>query len=175
MSNVPLVIINAFLFIVPAYIGNASAALFGHGKPIDSGRKLADGRRLFGDGKTWAGFLLGVFFAFAAGTTEGYFLQGSGLEVGGVGTYALLGLMLGIGSMTGDLLGSFVKRRMGFGRGKKAPLWDQLNFVLGAILFAAPIMVPPWNQLLVILVATPGIHLFLNWLGHELNCKPVPW
>ncbi|HQL60331.1 MAG TPA: CDP-archaeol synthase, partial [Methanoculleus sp.] len=41
---------------LPAYVPNSAAALFGGGTPIDSGRTFGDGRRIFGDGKTYRGF-----------------------------------------------------------------------------------------------------------------------
>ncbi|MBI4214650.1 CDP-2,3-bis-(O-geranylgeranyl)-sn-glycerol synthase [archaeon] len=175
MTSIILIVINALLFILPAYIGNSSAALFGHGKPVDGGRVWSDGKRLFGDGKTWLGLFAGVFFAFAAGTVEGFLLQNTGFEIGGIEKYAVLGFLLGAGAMVGDLAGSFLKRRLSFERGQKAPLWDQLNFVLGALVFAGLVFIPSWPELLVILIATPGIHLLINWIGHELKCKNVPW
>lgn len=48
-------LIFSLLIIVPAYISNASMVITGGGKPIDGGRILRDGRRIFGDHKTWNG------------------------------------------------------------------------------------------------------------------------
>jgi CDP-2,3-bis-(O-geranylgeranyl)-sn-glycerol synthase len=48
-------LIFSLLFIVPAYISNASMVITGGGKPIDGGRSLRDGRRILGDHKTWNG------------------------------------------------------------------------------------------------------------------------
>lgn len=39
------------LFILPAYIANATPVLFGGGMPVDFRRKFIDGERLLGDGK----------------------------------------------------------------------------------------------------------------------------
>lgn len=52
-------LIFSLLFIVPGYISNAGMVIVGGGKPIDGGRVLKDGRRLFGDHKTWNGFIKG--------------------------------------------------------------------------------------------------------------------
>ena len=41
---IPTIILAVWLML-PAYIANPSAALFGGGKPIDGGRKFSDGRR----------------------------------------------------------------------------------------------------------------------------------
>lgn len=48
-------LIFSLLFIVPAYISNASMVITGGGKPIDGGKNLRDGRRILGDHKTWNG------------------------------------------------------------------------------------------------------------------------
>ncbi len=48
-------LIFSLLFIVPAYISNASMVITGGGKPIDGGRYFRDGRRILGDHKTWNG------------------------------------------------------------------------------------------------------------------------
>lgn len=62
---------------MPSYISNAAMVIVGGGKPVDGGRDLIDGRRLFGDHKTWRGLIFGplllgipisiaVFFIFIA-------------------------------------------------------------------------------------------------------------
>jgi len=55
-------LIFSLLFIVPAYISNASMVIMGGGSPIDGGRTWRDGRRLFGEHKTWAGLIKGPLF-----------------------------------------------------------------------------------------------------------------
>lgn len=48
-------LIFSLLYIVPAYISNASMVITGGGKPIDGGRYFRDGKRILGDHKTWNG------------------------------------------------------------------------------------------------------------------------
>jgi CDP-2,3-bis-(O-geranylgeranyl)-sn-glycerol synthase len=60
------VLIYWISFIMPAYLTNAGMLIWGagggdHGKvPMDFGKNFKDGRRLFGDGKTWRGFFGGT-------------------------------------------------------------------------------------------------------------------
>jgi len=68
-------------------------------RPMDNGLKLSDGYRLFGNTKTWRGLFSAVFF-----TTVVAIL--CGLE-------PLTGVLFGMLTMTGDLLASFIKRRLG--------------------------------------------------------------
>jgi CDP-2,3-bis-(O-geranylgeranyl)-sn-glycerol synthase len=56
------ILIFSLLFIAPAYLANAGMVFTGGGKPIDGGKVLKDGRRLFGDHKTWSGLLKGPLY-----------------------------------------------------------------------------------------------------------------
>ena len=55
---------------LPAWLPNPIAALFGGGRPIDGGRVLRDGYRVLGNGKTWRGFAAGVLAGLAIGAVE---------------------------------------------------------------------------------------------------------
>ena len=81
-------------------------------QPIDGGLVLRDGRRLFGRSKTWRGLLA----ASAA----------CGLAAPLLGLPWRAGLGCGALAMTGDLLASFVKRRLGLAAGARAPRLDSL-------------------------------------------------
>ncbi|MGD9409471.1 CDP-archaeol synthase [Thiohalocapsa sp.] len=78
--------------------------------PVDLGLRLRDGHRLLGDAKTWRG-LAG---AIAAGTLLAPLL----------GLSPMLGAAAAALAMAGDLLASFVKRRLGRTRSSRALLLD---------------------------------------------------
>lgn len=159
----------AFWFLIPAYTANSSAVVLGGGTPIDFGRKWRDGKELFGSHKTWRGFLGGT----AAGLFWG-FIQN--LIHPGSFPWAVL-VALPAGAMTGDLVKSFFKRRVGIGSGKPFPVADQFDFLLGAWLFAwladpawfGLIFVPP--TVLAALVLTPVLHVGVNRIAHLLKLK----
>ena len=75
-------IIKAFLFILPAYIANASAALFGGRRPLDLGKCMKDGKRIFGAGKTFRGLFSALIFGTIAGYMIGVFAIGTEFEIG---------------------------------------------------------------------------------------------
>jgi len=56
------ILLFSLLFIFPAYFSNAGMVLVGGGKPIDGGRNFRDGRRIFGDHKTWNGLIKGPLY-----------------------------------------------------------------------------------------------------------------
>jgi CDP-2,3-bis-(O-geranylgeranyl)-sn-glycerol synthase len=161
--------IGAFIYILPAYIANSSAALFGGGKPLDFGKRLRDGKRLLGDGKTFRGTFAGIFF----GTLTGYLM---GLIANDqTYFYLTLGLLLSIGAILGDIIAAFLKRRAGIERGKPVPLLDQWDFVIVAVIFGSFVAAPKIEELTFLLIVTPAIHFFFNLSGYLLKLKNVPW
>lgn len=158
---------EALWFILPAYFANASPVIFGGGRPIDGGRKFRDGRSIFGPGKTVRGFLGGL----SVGTIIGGFqtLTTNDLEL------LPLAFLLSLGALCGDLFGSFVKRRLGFERGRPFPLLDQLGFLLFAVIFALPLRVPSLSIFIILLVITPIIHLLANCFAYSLGLKKEPY
>lgn len=79
--------------------------------PVDLGLTLTDGRRLFGTHKTWRGLVAGTLAGGLAGVVLGF----------GAGT----GLVAGALALVGDLLSSFLKRRLGRASGQDVPGLDQ--------------------------------------------------
>ena len=74
--------------------------------PLDGGRTLADGQPLLGSSKTIRGVLVGVIAAMLAAPLLGFAL--------------VTGLVVGAAAMAGDLVSSFLKRRMGLGPSARA-------------------------------------------------------
>jgi len=182
-------IIKAIWLMFPAYIPNSIAAIFGGGKPIDGGKSLKDGRRILGDGKTYMGFFSGIFFGVLAGSIQ-IWLNLNGFEILGIHvpafgqsyTYALkVVFALSCGSLLGDMIMSFFKRRINLKRGASLPLVDQLDFVVGSWVFTYLIS-PEWflsnftpNVIVIVLIITPLLHLATNIIGYFLGVKKEPW
>lgn len=81
--------------------------------PIDGGARLA-GQRVLGDGKTWLGLLLYVVGAAltAAALATAPWAEPVLVRAGPLGA-STLGALVGLAYATGELLNSFVKRRLG--------------------------------------------------------------
>lgn len=94
--------------------------------PVDSGFRFPDDRPLFGPSKTW----IGVVTAIAV----------TGALAAAIGMPATLGLAIGMSAMAGDLLSSFIKRRLDIASSRPAPVLDQLpESLLPALLAAGPL------------------------------------
>lgn len=177
--------------LLPALIANATATLpRGWGAPMDLGRQWPwDRRRLLGPSKSWSGFLFGSLFALPFGLLEAWLILIAPPDLAIVprfGPSVLAAvpvvLTLSFGAMSGDALGSFAKRRLGRSSGARAPLLDQLPFVLLPIaigLLAFPsIFVPTFVGLapvLWLLALTLGLHTLFNYIGYWAGLKKVPW
>lgn len=159
-------IVDSLLYIFPAYSANAIPVVFGGGSPLDFGKVLKDGRPVFGSHKTLRGFFAGL----AVGTLVGW-----GESLVFTSYSPVLGFLLSLGALLGDLAGSFLKRRMGLTPGAFLPVIDQIDFVLGALVLSLLLTPPPLLMALVILACTIPIHFLTNLLAHLLNAKSNPW
>lgn len=165
--DVAVLIVEALKFIFPAYCANAVPVLAGGGTPMDFGRTFIDGRQILGKNKTFRGF----FFGLAVGTGVGL------LESMIFGYPPILGFVLSLGALIGDLAGAFVKRRLGIAPGGLLPVIDQVDFVMGAILFSLLLSPPPLTLelMLTTLIITPPAHLLTNYGAYRLRLKSNPW
>jgi CDP-2,3-bis-(O-geranylgeranyl)-sn-glycerol synthase len=95
-------------------------------QPLDGGRYLRDGNRLFGASKTWRGMVAAVVASVLAALLLGLSWP--------------VGLVLGAGAMAGDLLSSFCKRRLGKPSSSRATGLDQLPESLLPLLLCQPLL-----------------------------------
>ena len=165
---------------LPAYLPNPIAALVGGGPPIDLGRNFTDGKRIFGDGKTVRGLIIGIFAGIGIGLVQIWVLGVYGWENLPQQTYLSITL-LATGALLGDVGKSFFKRRLGKERGTKWPIADMYDLVAGALLMVL-IFDPDWlfaNMTLLIfvliLILTPVLHRGINIIGYHFRVKEVPW
>ncbi|TRO50257.1 CDP-2,3-bis-(O-geranylgeranyl)-sn-glycerol synthase [Candidatus Bathyarchaeota archaeon] len=163
--DIALLIAQALLFIFPAYCANAVPVLAGGGLAMDFGKNFFDGKRVFGNNKTFRGFFFGLAVGIAIGSVE-CMLFG----------YPLLFILLTpLGALLGDLTAAFMKRRLGIAPGGMFPIVDQVDFVVGAIVFALPLGMVNWELVVAALIITPPIHLLTNIVAYKLKLKKNPW
>ncbi|ESS05814.1 MAG: CDP-diglyceride synthetase [uncultured archaeon A07HB70] len=176
------VVVGALWAMLPAYVPNNAAVLFGGGPPVDAGRTLG-GARLLGDGKTWRGTVAGIgaglAVAGALNLVRPAVVDALGVALAGFPLRAAVGLAAG--AMLGDVVASFAKRRLDRERGAAAPGLDQLDFVVGALALAA-VVAPAWTRttfslaaLAVVVAATPLLHLLTNAAAYGAGLKAEPW
>lgn len=169
-------------FILPAYFSNGSGLVFGGGLPVDFGKSDKNGVRWIGDGVTWKGFIAGTIIGTLTGAIQGmigpYIISTFGQAIitpiaANLTQGILIGFLLGFGALLGDALGSFLKRRLGIGRGKPAPILDQLDFIVVALILVS--LVVDLNLICVVLAIalTLILHLLTNTCAYLLGIKDV--
>ena len=123
--------------------------------PLDGGRVLADGRRLLGEAKTWRGVVLAPLAA--------------GLGAVLLGWPAMVGIIIGVAAMLGDLLSSFVKRRLGVPASGIALGLDQIPEALLPLLAVADRFALSWLTIAAtvagFIVLELGLSPIFYWLG----------
>mgnify|MGYP001823211097 FL=1 len=122
--------------------------------PIDGGRSLPDGRPVFGASKTWRGMFCSVLLSALGGAWLLHSMT--------------LGMLIGLGAMAGDLLSSFIKRRLGKPSGSKLIGLDQVpESLFPGLLVASELGLSP-HILLWSVIWFSGLQLLLSWFGRRL-------
>ncbi len=172
---------------LPIYLPNPGAVMFGGGMPMDFGKMMPDGRRILGKSKTWRGFIGGSLFGFTVGIIQNFlafYLPDAWFPPFSRNWYIAIPLLLtmSFSSLLGDALGSFIKRRLGIESGGRAFLLDQLPFVIVSwfflyMLFPGWFIEHFWNWISVttVFILTPLIHRAVNIAAYRLGYKDVPW
>lgn len=172
-------VLQVLYFFLPAYLANISPVLIrgwleALAIPIDAGRSVS-GKRILGDHKTWRGLLAGI----VAGALV-FEMQRLVYEAGLARPLALIdysahpllpGLLMGLGAGIGDAVKSFFKRRIDIEPGESWPVFDQLDFFLGAYVFVSLVYAPP---LLLTLASLPVVligNIASNAVGYWLGFK----
>ncbi len=154
-------------------------------KPIDGGRTFR-GKRIFGDNKTWRGFVVmvpAVGFAFLfLGLLRGYVPSEyrSGLWPISPWQYVLAGCWVGFAFMLSELPNSFLKRQLGVQPGQlPRQRWakivcfvlDQVDSIAGALLALSLVLPLPIATWFLVLMLGTVIHWLFNLVLFLLGAK----
>jgi len=171
---------------LPAYIANALPVVSNHfdllknlAVPIDRGIMLND-KPLFGHSKTIRGFIFGVSGAVLIGLIQ-FFLRNIesihniSLIDYNLGTSLALGFLLGFGALLGDLIESFFKRRFSISSGSSWIIADQVDYVIGALILASPMIVLNTNYIIAIFILSGILAITSNIIAYFIGMKDVWW
>ncbi len=129
--------------------------------PVDAGLCWLDGMPMFGSHKTWRGVAFSV-----VGTTFAGALTPFG---------AVTGFWLSLLSMAGDLLASFIKRRLGLGNGARAPGLDQGVEALLPLVVLRESLGLSWDELLVTVLLFAVLELSISPVLYRLGFRRNPY
>ena len=173
-------------FFLPAGLANATpifAAQLPYLKdwsfPLD-GYMTFRGKRVFGEHKTLRGLLSGIL----VGVVTAYLQVVLYEQLPLVRTFVsldytaihplLLGALAYTGALAGDALKSFVKRQGGVAPGKRWFPWDQLDYILGGIVFTCWYVPLSFSHYLLLGLVWFLLHPLSTFIGYELKLKESP-
>ncbi len=180
-----LFIIQCLWFILPASFANmAPVFVKKHFKflaiSLDLGRKF-NGKRIFGANKTWRGYiaacLLGIIIAGIQALLyfkTDFFKDWTIFPFQGY-NFIILGFLSGLGAMVGDTVESFFKRQSNIKPGEKFIPWDQLDFILGSLIFISLYFRPHWTVYIFLIITIPLFHILINHIGFWLGIQKNKW
>lgn len=174
-----LEIIKIFWFFLPAGIANMTPIFFAklpylkkYEYPLDFYQKFR-GKRVFGDHKTIRGLISGTIAAIIVVYLQKLFSLPSFVDYQTVNP-VILGTLLGAGALIGDAIKSFFKRQLNIPSGKPFIPFDQIDYILGAIVFTFfYVRLSLWDYLFSILLFLV-LHLLISYLGYLLKLKKDP-
>ena len=163
-------ILKSLYFFLPAYFANMAPVLLGK---IPYGSKPIWEKKL-GTHKTWRGLVIAILMgglvfwlqkvAYVSGFTSLAVIDYADFSV-------MLGFLLGAGAIIGDAVKSYYKRKAGIKEGNSWLVFDQVDFVIGAIVFSWFVYVPPAEVVLIIFVLSPFLHIATNYIGYLMGIK----
>jgi CDP-2,3-bis-(O-geranylgeranyl)-sn-glycerol synthase len=180
-------ILFALWFFAPAGIANSVPVFAAHIKsleklagPIDGGKSYR-GKRILGANTTFRGLVSAVIAGIAIGGLQIVIynnnqwvsaivdrLDYSSLSI------LLLGGLLGTGAIIGDAIKSFFKRQVGVASGKSWFPFDQIDYVIGGIIFSMGYVILDVKTYLLILGFYLILHLATVYVGWLLKLRTDP-
>jgi hypothetical protein len=152
-------------------------------RPLDGGATFR-GRRVLGDNKTWRGALcmtVGVVLATLVLWQWGWWRDQLPDEVSSSAPL-LVGLLIGLGTVGGELPNSFLKRQLDIapGRRRHSPggvalaVLDQGDLVLGIWVALLPIWTMPVWLAAIAFAAVSAVHMAINVIGYAVGARTAP-
>lgn len=176
MDSFITLFIGVFWFFMPASIASIAPILFKwlplFNVPIDFNKKLK-GMPIFGPNKTYRGFFVGIIFAIATVYLQKAITPDRSYWLVDYSTINAisLGLLQGLGALGGDLIKSFFKRRIKIPSGHTWVPFDQIDWVLGTLLFCSLMVSFTFSQIITSIIILGLIHPIVNLVGYGLRIK----
>lgn len=173
------ILLQILWFLLPAYFANmapvfANAIFKKKAMPIDFRKNI------FGNHKTYRGFIAGILLAILIIYLQSYlirinfFKDISILNYGKINLF-FYGFLFGFGAMSGDLIKSFFKRRLGFKPGAKFVPFDQIDYILGTYLCLSWVYFPGWKFFFYSMVLSFFANVIANFIGRYLKLREKKW
>lgn len=169
-------VLNALIVFLPAGVANMTPVLANKvpllnqwETPVDFGKSWR-GARIFGDHKTWRGIVTGT----TCGTLVGLAIAATFLANDHSEPWFLYFLALSFGALFGDAIKSFFKRRSHVKPGKSWFPFDQLDYIVGGLVFTLPFGIPKLSFVLSVIGIYFVLHVTVSYIGYLTGFKDEP-
>ncbi|MBW2999309.1 CDP-2,3-bis-(O-geranylgeranyl)-sn-glycerol synthase [Candidatus Woesearchaeota archaeon] len=178
-----LLILQTIYFMVPAYFANMAPVVTKNifkklAIPVDFNKKLG-GKPIFGSHKTIRGLIMATIFGIIFFQIQKWLYVIPFFQKISLINYSeysiLLGFLLGFGAIIGDLVESFFKRRVNRKPGSPWIPFDQLDYTIGALLFASIVYLPSWQVIVAAIIINFFLHIIANHITYYLGITKVKW
>lgn len=181
MAGILIFILKCLYLMLPAYFANMAPVIVKKIElfdfPIDFNRQI-NNKPIFGKNKTFRGFVFGVifsviiaYFQFLLYNVEAF----RGISFIDYKNWLLLGFLIGLGALLGDLIKSFFKRRLGIKPGVRFVPFDQTDFVIGALVFIMPVFDLTFKIFITSLLLSFILHIIVNHIAFYLKIRNEKW
>ena len=186
MSSIFEFLAVCFYFILPAYAANVAPILAKRfnvlprlAVPVDCNANW-NGKPLLGPHKTLRGFVLGTAAAIAVTVGQTFLYPLFPFPTLGLVNYAyvdpfVLGFLLGFGSLLGDSIGSFIKRRAGKKPGEPLPILDQTGMAMVATIAVVWVYPLSIDAIIAIIAMTFLWHITAAKTAYAFKIRPEKW
>ena len=178
----PNILLQCFYLMLPAYFANMAPVIVknvfnGLKIPIDFNKKIKN-KPIFGKNKTFRGLIFGIIFAIIVAYLQFLLYRNDifvDISIADYSNWLLIGFLMGFGAIFGDLIESFIKRRMNYDPGKSFVPFDQLDFVIGALIFIYPLVALSLSKIIIILLLSFVLHIIVNHIAYYIKLRREQW
>ena len=168
---------------LPAYMANMAPVFFQKinflNYPLDFNKTFKN-QPILGNHKTFRGLFFGIVLAVITAYLQhllavmgvAVFLQCPGIDYS---NWFWLGFLSGFGALAGDAVKSFFKRRVGINPGERFLPWDQLDFVIGALIMVRFVYAVPLSIAIIAIIVSFLLHIATNHIGFYLKIRKEKW
>jgi len=177
-----------YLFIIylaaPAFLANMLPVIGAKlnwlnslGWPLDGNREFR-GKPFLGKNKTFRGFVLAALGGMLIGLVQFWLDQLGILRIDFLDSFfsfLAFGFLGGLGAIVGDAFKSFFKRQMGIKSGRPFFPFDQIDYILGFLVFTWPFISWTINEIIFLLVFVMVLNPVVNTSAYFLRIKKTYW
>lgn len=146
--------------------------------PLDFGLTI-NGKPALGKNKTFRGLFFGVLNSMIAMyiiylIEKHTKVKTTLIDFSHVNVYAI-GFFMGLGVIFGDMVKSFIKRRVGILPGNSFFPWDQLDAVLGGLSLGRIVWAYSWQYAICIILSSFILHILIRHSLYYLKVTNSKW